>query len=161
MKVVEIVGNEPGDELVARKKIVGRPVTDQESERVQIVIERAGKGRRDEMCSFHHESNARRRLAEPRQIRAVAKIAREKLDRLSRSAGKLRRFLEAGPLRQKLSPSLHPNAVAEVVGEEDVEARHEDVAEKIVKIPQLARVAARQDEAVVDVAVEDELIRGL
>jgi hypothetical protein len=63
-------------------------------------------------------------------------------------------LLVARPLRDDLAALLDAHAVAEVVAEDDVEARQDDARQELVQRAERLRV---DEEAVVDVAEEEEL----
>ena len=65
--------------------------------------------------------------------------------------------MKAGHWRKRLAALLDAQAVAEVVAEHDVEARQQHAQEKIAERAERALFALREQEAVVDVAVQDEL----
>ena len=69
--------------------------------------------------------------------------------------------LNAGHLVTISPPLLDAHAVAEVVAEHDVEARHHHARQELVERAEGALLAAREQEAVVDVAVEEELVGGV
>src|SRR5204863_6594879 len=107
---------------MARELIVGGPVAHQKRERVEVVIERAGQRGRDEMRGLHVEADLIAVLPEAREIRAVAEKAGEPFGGGARRAGQLGRLAIAGPLLHDLAALVDAYAVAEVVGEDDVEA---------------------------------------
>src|SRR5258708_28682466 len=113
------------------------------------------------MIGLNCETELLRYLTQPGNVGRVAEVAGEPLDGGPRRTRQVRRFLDAGPFLQHIAALIDPYAVAEVIAEDDVEARHHHPPEEVVDAAEAVSVGQRENETVVDVAVEEKLIGGL
>ena len=137
---------------------VGAPVSHEHGEGVEVVAESAGHGGRDEIGGANPTANLNRALAEFGEVGGVAEIVGQGLDGGAGRLGQILSFLERGPGAKDRAAFLHANAVAHIVAEYDIEAGHQDMLEKVGQAAEFRVLTKGQHEAVVDVAVENELI---
>ncbi|MBA3847996.1 MAG: DUF3866 family protein, partial [Planctomycetes bacterium] len=118
----------------------------------------AAAGRHDQLGSAHHDADLRRRLAEPAQVADEADVVRQQVDRGRRFARQTRSGIaHARPLGEGLAAALHGQAVAEIVRQHHVEARHHHVVEECAERAQTHALLQRHEQPVVDVAITQEL----
>src|SRR5277367_3890256 len=133
MKIVQVFREEKRGQGVIGEEAVGGPIADEGGEGVEVVVEAALQAGDEEIGALDDAGDLRSGLIEAREIGAVAKVAREGFDGGARGFPIFLAVLEMGPLRKNFGAFFDANAVAQVVAEDDLEAREEDAEEKIGK----------------------------
>ena len=159
VEVGEIGGDQEGGEVVFGQRRIAGPIAHLAGQGVEFVAGARLVGQH-QVGVAHDQADLRRLLAEPTKVDAVAEVVREQLDRFARAARHLRLLLEARPLGEGLAPALDAQAGGEVVAEHDVEARQQHLGEEFGQRAEFGAFGERQQEAILDVAVADELAGG-
>ncbi len=159
VQVSEIIREQKRRQRVGRQPRVRAPLAQQQRDGAQVVIQRARHRRRDEIRRRHHARDLRSRTTQRGEVRGVAEILRQRLDGGPRRFRQGRRVPGLRPLGKFLPPPLDPYPVAEIVVQDDVKFRQQDVAKKIPQTSHPARASAPEKKPIVDVAVKDELAR--
>src|SRR5215468_1871124 len=92
-----------------------------------------------------------------RQVRGVAKVVRERLHRGSGRPGQILILLKLWPARENFSSFFDADAIADVVAQDDVEAREKNLQEE-VREPTEMRHRRRHHHLVIDVSINHELV---
>jgi hypothetical protein len=158
MQIVEILGDEERGQRVSRELIVRCPIAHEHGQRAEVVVERTGQGRSDEMRRLHEEADLIGIVSESGQVGRVAKEARQPFGGGARRSRQLGTLLVRRPLGDDLAPFLDAHPIAEVIAEDHVEAGQDHAREELVQIPERARI---EQVTVVDVAVQQKLIRSM
>src|SRR6516165_4772057 len=141
-----------------RKQALTRPVTDQTCERVEVVVKAALHRRRKQVSIFDDASHLHVLPVQPCQVCGVAKVMSERFYGGARRARKIRILLQLRPAREDFTAFLHANTIPDVITQNDVESRQQDLQQKVRQSAKVCRWR-RNDNLVVDVSVDHELVR--
>jgi len=146
--------------LVGDRGVRG-PLAQLAGDRAEFVIRAPGGRRHDQPGVFHNHRHPGGALGlELGDVGAEPQIVGENVDRLAR-VFRQHRFLAGGPLGEAVAAFFHADAVSEIVADHHVEAGEQPLAQKFVEGGDAGfAIRRRQQDAVADVAVEDELDAG-
>ena len=132
VQIEEIVGDEAGRQPGIGQDGVAGPIAHEQDEGVEGVVTLAGRrGGGDEVGGAHPAANLEGGFAEAAEVGVVTEVTGQGLDGRLGLLRQPRGVPHGWPLG-KLFPALFDTkAVAQVVGQDDPEARHEDVAQEI------------------------------
>ena len=149
----EVVGKEKSGLAVLLELDVGSPGTEEAGEAGEVVVEGLRQVGTDLVRAFDDDGGAGGFLACGGEVAQVDEVEMEVANGLDGVVREVLVFAEAG---DEILAAESADALAEVVGEDDVELGENDFCEKVGQGGKGAVVAEGEEKTVVDVAVEDK-----
>ena len=160
IQVVDVLRDQEARQRMSGEQGVRGPFPDEHGQGAELIVKGPLKRRCQQVGGLDEATDLDPCLPNTAEIGAVAEIVGQRSDGRTGLAGQFGVLLELRPLGEAFTALFDAYAIANVVAQYHIEARHEYVEQEIFERAEPGLMAQGQQHTIVDVAVEYELAVG-